>query len=90
MLHWYKQLSKVKAVPAEPITGAKKIYSQLSLMLRDAGEWGVEGALSDSLVSHQYVQVVPVIVLLRHPKWQHLLVQKQTAQVLLASLPLLF
>lgn len=53
-------------------------------------ERGVEGALSDSSVSHQYVQVVPAVVLLGHPKRQHLLVQKQAAQVLLASLPLLF
>ncbi len=51
---------------------------------------GVEGALIDSLVSHQYVQVVTVVVLLRHSQRQHLLVQKQSAQSLLAGLPLLF
>lgn len=51
---------------------------------------GIEGALIDSLVSHQYVQVVTVVILLRHPERQHLLIQKQSAQVLLASLPLLF
>ena len=54
------------------------------------GEQALEGALSGSLVSHQYVQVVAVVVLLRHPQRQHLLVQKQSAQALLAGLSLLF
>lgn len=40
-------------------------------------------------MSHQYVQVVPAVVLLRHPQRQHLLVQEQSAQVLLAGLALL-
>lgn len=43
-----------------------------------------------SQVSHQYVQVVTVVILLRHSQGQHLLVQKQSAQALFASLPLLF
>lgn len=51
---------------------------------------GVEGALIDSLVSHQYVQIVAVVVLLRHSQRQHLLVQKQSTQALLAGLSLLF
>lgn len=54
------------------------------------GEQALEGALIGSLVSHQYVQVVAVVVLLRHPQRQHLLVQKQSAQALLAGLSLLF
>lgn len=41
-------------------------------------------------MSHEYVQVVAVIVLLRHPQRQHLLVQEQAAQALFARLPLLF
>lgn len=40
---------------------------------------GIEGALIDSLVSHQYVQVITVVILLRHSQGQHLLVQKQSA-----------
>lgn len=50
---------------------------------------GVEGALTDSLLSHQYVQVVGVVVLLRYPQGQHLLVQEESAQTLFAGLPLL-
>lgn len=53
------------------------------------GWWGIEGALVVSLVSHQYVQVVAAVILLSHPQRQHLLVQEQPAQVLLAGLPLL-
>lgn len=50
---------------------------------------GVEGALTDSLLSHQYVQVVGVVVLLRYPQGQHLLVQEESAQTLFAGLSLL-
>lgn len=61
-------------------------------------EWGtstmartdVEGALNDSLVSHQYVQVVAVVVLLCHTQGENLFVQEQAAQSLLAGLALLF
>lgn len=54
-----------------------------------AGARGVEGALIGSLPSHQYVQVVGVVVLLGDPQRQHLLVEEESAQALLAGLPLL-
>lgn len=50
---------------------------------------GVEGALIGSLLSHQYVQVVDVVVLLGDPQRQHLLVQEESAEPLFAGLPLL-
>lgn len=56
---------------------------------RRLGARGVEGALIGSLPSHQYVQVVDVVVLLGDPQRQHLLVEEQSAQTLLAGLPLL-
>lgn len=52
------------------------------------GARGVEGALIGSLLSHQYVQVVGLGVLLGDPQRQHLLVQEESAQTLLAGLPL--
>lgn len=54
-----------------------------------SGARGVEGALIGSLLSHQYVQVVGVVVLLGDPQRQHLLVEEESAQTLLAGLPLL-
>lgn len=54
-----------------------------------AASGGVEGALIGSLPSHQYVQVVDVVVLLGDPQRQHLLVEEESAQALLAGLPLL-
>lgn len=66
------------------------IWISVVYKLYGSGWGGVEGALIDSLVSHQYVQVVAVVILLRHSQRQHLLVQKQSTQTLLASLPLLF
>ena len=51
---------------------------------------GLEGALIGSLVSHQHVQVVTdTVLLLGDPQRQHLLVQEEATQVLLAGLPLL-
>lgn len=76
-------------------------FPVLTLALMRAAAWcglgalqaehgGVEGALIGSLLSHQYVQVVgALVVLLGDPQRQHLLVQEESAQALLAGLPLL-
>lgn len=54
------------------------------------GGEAVEGAPIASLLSHEHVQhVVGVVVLLGDPQRQHLLVEEEAAEPLLARLPLL-
>lgn len=71
---------------------AVHLPSEAHLSARQASRrWDtdVEGALIGSLVSHEDIQVVHTVVLLSDPQRQHLLVQEQAAQALLAGLTLL-
>ena len=50
---------------------------------------GVEGALIGSLVSHEHVKVIPVVLLLVDAERQDLLVKEEATQTLLPCLSLL-